>query len=121
MGSKQDDTRLFEWNPALNGNLPEVLVQYQHDAGLGLGKIQQDGILPSGAIGPGPAHIVAGGAESLDDRLGKVLVGEQAHLSWKRVGLVFVGQVTGIRQTGENVVSRQAGIVGITTVYPTFP
>ena len=68
MSAKQDDARLFEWNPALHGNLPEVLVQCQHDAGLGLGKIQQDGILPSGAIGPGPPHKVAADGKSLDRR-----------------------------------------------------
>ena len=68
MSAKQDDARLFERNPALNGNLPEVLVQHQQDAGLGFGKIQQDGILPSGAIGPGPPHIVAADAKCLDRR-----------------------------------------------------
>ena len=41
---------------------------------------------------------------------------EEAHLPWKwvgwnRIGLVFVGQVAGLGQAGENVVSRQAGIV----------
>jgi hypothetical protein len=80
MSSKQDDARLFERNPALHGNLPEVLVQHQQDAGLGFGKIQQDGILPSGAIGPGPKHIMAAGAKGLDDRLREVLVSEQALL-----------------------------------------
>ena len=68
MSAKQDDARLFERNPALNGNLPEVLVQCQHDAGLGFGEVRKDRILPSGAIGPGPKHIMAADAKSLDRR-----------------------------------------------------
>ena len=80
MSAKQDDARLFERNPALNGNLPEVLVQCQHDAGLGFGEVRKDRILPSGAIGPGPKHIMAAGAKGLDDRLREVLVSEQALL-----------------------------------------
>jgi hypothetical protein len=31
MNPKQDHAGLFERNPALNGNLPEVLIQRQHD------------------------------------------------------------------------------------------
>lgn len=95
----------------LNGNLPEVLIQRQHDTPLGFGKVQKDNILPSRAIGPGPKDIVAVGAKRLDNRPRKVLVSEDAHLRWNRIGLVFVRQVAGIGQASENVVSRQPGIV----------
>ncbi len=40
MNSKQDDARLFDRNPALNGNLPEVLIQRQYDARFGFGEVQ---------------------------------------------------------------------------------
>lgn len=46
-----------------------------------------------------------------DNRLGEVLVSEQAHLRWNRIGLVFVGQVAGVRQAGENILSRQARVI----------
>jgi hypothetical protein len=62
---------LFERNPALNGNLPEVLVERQHDARFGFGKIQENSVLPSGAIGPGPQYIMILGAKCLDNRRGK--------------------------------------------------
>jgi hypothetical protein len=54
------------------------------------------GIRP-GTIGPGPKDIVAATAQCFDDWLRKVLVSEQAHLRWNRIGLVFVGQVAGVR------------------------
>jgi hypothetical protein len=94
MNSKQDDARLFE----RNGNLPEVLVKRQHDAGLRFSKVPKDIVLPSSAIGPYPKHIMAVGAKGLDDRLRKVLVSEEAHLRWDWIGFVFVGQVAGVRQ-----------------------
>jgi hypothetical protein len=62
---------LFEWNPALHGNLPEVFVQRQHDAGLGFGEVQKDWVFPSGAIGPGPPHIVAADARATMIGFGK--------------------------------------------------
>jgi hypothetical protein len=34
---------------------------------------------------------VAVGTKCLDDRLRKVLISEEAHLRWNRIGLVFVG------------------------------
>ena len=80
MSAKQDDARLFERNPALNGNLPEVFVQRQHDAGLGFGEVQKDRVFPPDAIGPSPKHIMAAGGKGLDDRLREVLVSEQALL-----------------------------------------
>ena len=111
MDSKQDDTRLRESNTALDGNLPEVFIQRQQDARRRFGEVQQGGVLPAGAIGSSPQHVVAGGSQQFDNRPRKVLVGEEAHLSGNRIGLVFVGQVTGVGQAGENVVSRQPGIV----------
>ena len=111
MNPKQDHAGLFERNPALNGNLPEVLVQRQHDTAFGFGQVQKGGVVPSGAIGPGPKHIMKAGAKRLDDRFRKVLVSQETHLRWNRIGLVFVGQVAGIGQAGEDILSRQAGIV----------
>ena len=57
MNPRQDHAGLFERNPALNGNLPEVLIQRQHDAGLGFGEVQKDSVLPCGAIGSGPEQL----------------------------------------------------------------
>ena len=68
---KQDHARLFERNPALNGNLPEVLVQRQHDTAFGFGQVQKGGVVPSGAIGPGPPHIVAADARASMSGFGK--------------------------------------------------
>ncbi len=41
----------------------------------------------------------------------KVLVSEDAHLRWNRIGFVFVRQVAGVGETGENVVSSEPGVV----------
>jgi len=111
MNPEQNNAGLFERNAALNGNLPEVLIQRQYDARLRFGNVQKDKILPSGAISQGPKDIMAIGAKRLDERPRKVLVSEEAHLCWNRIGLVFVRQVAGIGQAGENVLSRQPGIV----------
>ena len=111
MDPKQDNAALLERRPALDGNLPKVLIQSQHDARFGFGEIQKGGILSAGAIGSGPKHIVAIGAKHLDNRLREALVGEEAHLRRNRIGLVFVGQVAGVRQAGENILARQARIV----------
>jgi len=81
----------------LNGDLPEVLIERQHDACFGFGQVQKNNVFPSGAISPGPKDIVAATAQCFDDWLRKVLVSEQAHLRWNRIGLVFVGQVAGVR------------------------
>ena len=51
------------------------------------------------------------GAKCLDNRPRKVFVSEKPHLHWNRIGLVFVGQVAGVGQAGENILSRQARIV----------
>jgi len=97
MNPEQDNTGSFEMNPALEGDLPEVFVQRQYDARFGFGEAQKDNILPSRAIGPGPKDIVAIGTKRLDNRLWKVLISQDAHLGWDRKGLVFVGQVAGVR------------------------
>jgi hypothetical protein len=73
--------------------------------------VNVDNVLPSSAVSAGPKYIVAVGAKRLDIRPRKVLASEQAHLRWNRIGLVFVGHVTGVGQAGEKVVSRQSGIV----------
>ena len=97
MNSEQNDAGSFQRDPALNGNLPEVLIERQHDARFGFGQIQKYDVFPSRAIGAGPKYIVAAGAKRLDDWLRKVLIGEEAHLRGNRIGLVFVGQVAGVR------------------------
>jgi hypothetical protein len=111
MNPKQHHAGSFEGNPALNGYLPEVLVQRQHDAGFGFGDLQKDSVLQSGAFGSGPKHIMTLGAKRLYDWPREVLVSEEAHLRWDRIGLVFVGQIAGVRQAGENVFARQARVV----------
>jgi hypothetical protein len=112
MNSEQGNPGLFQWTSTLNGNLPKILVKRQHDAGFGFRQIQQDDVLCSRVIRASPQNVVALGSKHVNNRLRKVLVGEEVHLrrNWKR--LVFVGQVTGVRQTSQNVLSRQARVVG---------
>ena len=64
-----------------------------------------------------PHDVVALGSKHLNNRFRKVLVGEQAHLrrDWER--LLFVGQITGVRQTSEDVLSRQARVVRENVVF----
>jgi hypothetical protein len=112
MDSEQNDTGLFQRFSPLNGDLPEVLVERQYDTRFRLGQVQEDDVLRSREIRPGPQNIVTVGSKSLDDRLREVLVGEEAHLRWNRVRLVFVGEIAGVRQTGKDVVSGQARVVG---------
>jgi hypothetical protein len=50
MNSEQNDPGLLQWLPALNGDLPEVLVERQDDAGFGLRPIQQRDVACSGEI-----------------------------------------------------------------------
>ena len=54
---------------------------------------------------------MAFGSKRFNSRLRKVLVGEYVHLrrNWER--LIFVGQVTGVRQTSEDILSRQTRVV----------
>src|ERR1035437_9546694 len=111
MDPNQDDAGSFERNSALYSNLPEVLIQRQHDARFGFGEVQEDSILPPAAIGPSPKYIAAVGAKRIDNRLRKVLVGQETHLRGNRKGLVFVGQVAGVRKAGEDILPRQTGIV----------
>lgn len=111
MDPKQDHTRLFERNPALQRDLPEVLVEGQQDARLGFGDVQQIRILQAAAIGPGPHYVMASGAKGVDEGFREVLVSEESHLRRDRVGFVFVGQIAGIGQAGENVFVRQAWII----------
>ena len=57
-----------------------------------------------------PNHVVALGPERVDNPLGKILVGEEEHLRWNRISFIFVSQVAGIGQAGQNILSRQPGI-----------
>ncbi len=119
MNSEQNDARLFERDSTLKCNLPEVLIQCQHDARLRFSEFQKDSVPPSNAISPGPKDIVALGAKRLDDWSGKIFIGKESHLSsglveqsggnW--IGRVFVSQVAGVGKAGENVVVRQPRIV----------
>ena len=76
---------------------------------VGFGKVQESNVLPSGAIGRAQsAHDPR--AKCLDNRP-QSFVSEKPHLHWNRIGLVFVGQVAGVGQAGENILSRQARVV----------
>ena len=79
--------------------------------GFGFRQIQQDDIPCSRVIHASPQDVAAFGSKRPNNRLRKVLVGEEVHLrrNWER--LIFVGQVTGVRQTSEDVRSRQARVV----------
>lgn len=46
---------------------------------LDFGQVQEIGILRPGAVGSGPKHIVASVAEPIDNRLRKILIGDEAH------------------------------------------
>jgi hypothetical protein len=65
MNSEQNDTGLRQWAAALNCNLPEVLVERQHDACFGLREIQQGDVACSGEIRAGPQNVVATGSKRL--------------------------------------------------------
>ena len=84
MDSEQDDTGLFQGASALNGNLPKVLIERQHDARLRFGQVQENDVLRSRKICAGPQNIVTLGSKGLDHRLREVLVGEETHLCWNR-------------------------------------
>src|ERR1044071_184707 len=93
MDSEQNDTGLFQWVSALNGNLPEVLLERQHDARLCFGQVQEGDVFRSREISAGPQNVVTLGSKIVDNRLREVLVGEKAHLRWNRECLVFVGEI----------------------------
>jgi len=112
MDSEQNYPGSFQRTPALNGDLPEVLIERQHEACFGFRQIQQGDVACSGEIRAGPQNVVAIRSKLLYDRLRKVLVDEDAHLRWNRERLVFVGEIARVRQTCEDVLSRQARVVG---------
>jgi hypothetical protein len=72
--SEQNDAGLFNRLPALNGNLPEVLIQSHHDTSLGFGSVQEGQVFPSSAIAASPEDVVAIGSKRFDQRPRKVLV-----------------------------------------------
>lgn len=55
---------------------------------------------------------MAFGAKRLYDRLRKVLICEEALPRWNRERRVFVSEIAGVRQAGEDVLPRQARVVG---------
>lgn len=61
MNPEQNNAGLFQWPSALNGNLPEVLVEREDGASFGFSQIQQGKVFPSGEIRAGPEHIVTFG------------------------------------------------------------
>ncbi len=65
MDSEQNDPGLFQRAPTLNGDLPEVLVERQHEARFGLRQIQQSDVACSGEIRTGPRNVVAIGSKRL--------------------------------------------------------
>jgi hypothetical protein len=97
MSSEQNNPGLFQRASTLNGDLPEVFVQRQHDARFGFRQIQQENVFCSREIRAGPQNIVPPGSKRLYDRLRKVLVGEEAHLRWNGERLVFVREIAGVR------------------------
>lgn len=54
MDPEKNNSGLYQWAPALNGDLPKVLVERQDDARFGLRPIQQRDVGSSGEIGTGP-------------------------------------------------------------------
>src|SRR5271168_3938085 len=90
MNSEQSDAGLLQRDPALNCNLPEVLIERQHDARFGFGQVQKNNVFPSGIISAGPEDVVAPSAKCLDAWLWKVLVSKEAHLCLNRLGLESV-------------------------------
>lgn len=111
MNPEQNNPGLFQWTSTLNSDLPKVFVKRQYDAGFGFRQIQQDGVRCARVIHASPQDIVALGSKRLNNRLRKVLVGEEEHLRRNWEGLIFVGQITGVRQTSEDVLPRQARVV----------
>ena len=111
MNSKQDNAGFLQRYSALNSNLPEVFIERQENTFGGLRKIQKVDVSGAGEIGADPQDMMAGGAKRFDSGLWEVLVREQKHLRRDWVGLVFVGQVAGVRKTREDIVSCEAGIV----------
>ncbi len=79
MKSEQNDPGLRQRVAALNCNLPEVLIEGQHDACFGFREVQQIDVACSGEIRAGPENVVANGSKRVYDRLRKVLIGEEAH------------------------------------------
>lgn len=65
MNSEQNHTGLRQRAAALHCNLPEVLVERQHDACFRLREIQQGDIACSGEIRAGPQNVVATGSKRL--------------------------------------------------------
>jgi Sigma-70, region 4/Sigma-70 region 3 len=114
--SEKYNTRLFQRGAALDGNLPEVLIQRQHDACFRLGAFEEGDVFPPDAICPCPQDIVAMIAKRVDNRPGEVLVGEYAHLRRDRISFVFVSEVACVGQAGENVISCQTGVICLEVV-----
>lgn len=100
MGSKQDDTGVFEWGAALESDLPEVLVEGQQDSRLRLGEFQKRCVWPTDTVCSRPDSVVPAVAQDIDKWFREVLVGEQTHLCRDRIGTVFVSQIAGIGQAG---------------------
>ena len=66
MDLEQHNAGAFERGSALQRDLPEILVQRDHDAPLRLSQVQQGRVLPPNAIRPRPEYIVTVRAKLLD-------------------------------------------------------
>lgn len=102
MGAKQDDAGVFEWGAALESDLPEVLVESQQDSRFGLGEFQKSCVWPTDTVCSRPDDIVPAVAKDVD---------KQTHLCGDWIGAVFVSQIAGIGQAGQNVLSGETWIV----------
>lgn len=112
MNTKQNGAGLFQRASTLNGDLPKVWVEGQHDARRGFREIQQVRVFRPGEICARPQKIVAAGSKLLYNSLRKVLAAQEAHLRRNRERLVLVRQIAGVGETREDVLSPQARIVG---------
>ena len=63
MDSKENHATSVERSPLLNCELPKVLIEGQHDALFGFGKVQKGGVFPSSAITAGPKDVVTANAK----------------------------------------------------------
>jgi hypothetical protein len=76
MDSKQRNAGVLERTTSLNGNLPKVFVERNHDSRIGFCPFKQGKIRGAGKIGTRPQYIVTVGAERLHNELRKILVSE---------------------------------------------
>jgi len=104
MDTKQNHTSFFERLATLKSNLPEVFVESQYDARPRLGYFKKCGIVGAGQLGAHPENIMTLASQRFNYRFREIFISQKPHLRGYRPGFKFVGEVTRIRQTGENIV-----------------